>query len=178
VGSPDKPRPLLDSARRRRKQGNEVANPRIIRLSASDVVAEPDVHPSTESPRQRLGDIAWTLDTSPSVSELEFAPPEAQVSRLPLLAFRPVSSVATASASSTTLPHEPTLRTRHRWRCRQELANVTHDAEIDETDVRLRLHLRRRLGEASERHLDRAGVSAHPTGQRQVSSLPGLDASA
>jgi hypothetical protein len=114
VGSPDKPRPLLDSARRRRKQGNEVANPRIIRLTASDVVAEPDAPTSTESPRQRLGDTAWTLDTSPSISELEFAPPEAQVSRFPVTCLS--ASIERHDylgdlIPNTTLPHEPTLRT-------------------------------------------------------------------
>jgi hypothetical protein len=69
-GQPTRLRPLLDSARRRRKQGNGVANPRIIRLTARDVVAAPDAHPSSTPPRQRLGDAAWTLDRIASISDL------------------------------------------------------------------------------------------------------------
>lgn len=68
MGSPHRPRPFLDSARRRRNQGNGVANPRIIRLTASDVVAAPDAHPSSTRLSQRLGDAAWTLDKRRSIS--------------------------------------------------------------------------------------------------------------
>jgi hypothetical protein len=64
-------RPFLDSARRPRKQGTGVANPRIIRLTASDVVAAPDAHPNSKSPRQRRGDAARTLDKNASISELD-----------------------------------------------------------------------------------------------------------
>src|SRR2546422_9363920 len=68
MGSPTRPRPFLDSARRRRKPGNGVTNPRIIRLTAATVVAAPGAHPSSKSPRQELGDAAWTLDKTPSIS--------------------------------------------------------------------------------------------------------------
>jgi len=67
-GQPHGQRPFLDSARRRRNQGNGVLNPRIIRLTASDVVAAPDAHPSSTRLGQRLGDAAWTLDKQRSIS--------------------------------------------------------------------------------------------------------------
>ena len=70
MGNRTRPRPFLDSARRPRKQGNGVANPRIIRLTVSDVVAAPDAHPNSHPPRQRLGDAAWTLDKNASISEV------------------------------------------------------------------------------------------------------------
>jgi hypothetical protein len=68
MGNPQRPHPFLDSARRRRNQGNGVPNPRIIRLTASDVVAAPDAHPNSTRLSQRLSDAAWTLDKQRSIS--------------------------------------------------------------------------------------------------------------
>src|SRR5262245_35217787 len=69
MGNPRRPSPLLESARRRRNQGNGVTNPRIVRLTAATVVAEPDAHQSSHRTRATaLADAAWTLDKPGSIS--------------------------------------------------------------------------------------------------------------
>ena len=71
MGNPRGRRPFLESARRRRNQGNGVANPRIIRLTAATVAAEPDAHQSSYRTRATaLGVAAWTLDKPPAISDV------------------------------------------------------------------------------------------------------------
>lgn len=70
MGSPTGSRPFLDSARRRRKQGTGVANPRIIRLTAKRPSSQrPTPTRTAQPPGQRLDDAAWTLDKPRSISE-------------------------------------------------------------------------------------------------------------